>query len=192
MVKTITSNVRKSATLNSDRCFMCGENRIPALRAMEEHHVIGNKEGLTITICQNCHKVFEHNKEYWNNDLLAKNRGSFRKTLAYIMFVADFMKMHGEQLINWYDEVEEYNLDSEITILNCKISAHGIIQAIGILMINLSKIIQTTVNGISADKETEDSLNTCIEGLLSKFNKILDNSPDESKHFRDILGKEWS
>jgi hypothetical protein len=170
---------------------MCGENRIPALKAMEKHHVIGNKEGLTITICQNCHKVFEHNKEYWNDDLLAKNRNSLKKALAYIMFLSDFMKMHGEQLINWYNEAKQYNLDSQIKILNFTTSTNEIIHTIGILLLNLSEIIQDTVNNTkNIDQKTEDSLNTCIEDLLSKFNTVLDNSPDKSKRYRDILGKE--
>jgi len=177
MEKTITSNVRKVAKLKGDKCIMCGEKRIPALRAMEAHHIIGNKKGVTITICQNCHKVYEDNKQYWNDKLLDKERSPCFQMLAYIMHISDFLKMQGELLMTWHEVAEENNLDSEIVVMGKETSVSFLLGLVGELFMAISQIIQNAINSAPINKKAEKIINSIIRDLVGKLKDIMNNAP---------------
>lgn len=181
MIKTSTSNERKLATLQANHCKMCGENRVPALMNMEAHHVIGNQEGRTITICQNCHKVFEQKKEGWNRSILEKSRKPYFKLLAYVMFACDYVAMHGEQLLNYYNLIEEHNPNEVIEFNERPEKANWILYVIGSLMVNVSNLVKNKTNNAATDNETEKKVMKFWNEFVEEIMRISEDDEERGE-----------
>ena len=165
MIKTVVSNDRKKKTLTLCHCPACGEWLTPALK--EVHHLIGNSEGGTITVCLNCHKIIEQKKEYWNSALSEKDRTPYQKSLAYVISIGDLCTIHGERLLMFYKSQSEHFTSDEHETYLFIIKP---IRYIGLFLKNTPVIIRTFVNQIADDKEFEELVNRIITKIKESFN----------------------
>ena len=175
MAKTVVSTNRRRNTLTSDRCSICGEIRDAAL--YEEHHLAGNHEGATITLCLNCHKVAEHKKEYHAPNIYEKSRTPYDKSCAYILGVGDIAIMHGEMLLQSHGLYVEHvsNTSDEQTALKVKTAKP--LYFLGVFLSNAPVIIRNFINKIAKDRELANVINQ----LIQKFAELQkDGETDEN------------
>ena len=166
-----TSQQRAFNELKADRCFICGENRIPALRKMEEHHIMGKKEGLTETICRNCHAVLEDDKQNWNEKLLEEKRNSYHKGLAFLMGFSDTLYHLINCFIIYGMQIEKQN----DRIINYPISGMKLSQlmiGVGTTGIFFMKYVQELINDQVTNSTCEEMINQYVKEHGQKLNQL--------------------
>lgn len=166
-----TSQQRAFNELKADRCFICGENRIPALRKMEEHHIMGKKEGFTETICRNCHAVLEDEKQKWNVKLLEEKRNSYHRYLAFLMGFLDTLRHLINSFIIYGMQIEEKN-DRVINFPASGMKLSQLLIGVGTTGIIFVKLLQDVINNEVSNATCEETINQYFKENEQELNKL--------------------
>lgn len=168
---TRTSQQRAFNELKADRCFICGENRIPALRKMEEHHIMGKKEGFTAVICRNCHAVLEDEKQNWNVKLLEEKRNSYHKCLAFLKGFLDILHHLIKSFIAYGMQIEEQN-DRVINFPAPGLKLSQLLIGVGTTGIIFVKLLEDAINNKVSNATWEETINQYIKENEQELNKL--------------------
>ena len=176
---TRTSQQRAFNKLKADRCFICGENRIPALRKMEEHHIMAKKEGFTEVICRNCHAVLEDEKQDWNEKLLEEKRSSYHRCLAFLMGFLDTLRHLINSFIICGMKIEEQS-DRVINFPAPGMKLSQLLIGAGITGIIFVKLLQDVINNEVSNATWEETVNQYIKENVQELNILY-------QHLRGVL-----
>lgn len=86
-------------------CVVCGYSKPEGLtnkaHVLEEHHLEGNHEGLTVAVCLNHHAELSDKQKDWDSRLQEKNRTPLVRLASCLQGLGEFLIAIGQIILGW-------------------------------------------------------------------------------------------
>ncbi|HEY3375343.1 MAG TPA: hypothetical protein VGK02_09800 [Candidatus Aquicultor sp.] len=171
----LIASQRARNRVSETHCFICGESRAAVLKEVpfEAHHLIGKREGPTVTICLNCHTIYERKKADWLEELLLEGRTPYQKFIAFLMAITDGFAMLAENFLVYGAQLANSDKDTVIDFPESGMTVGQLVTQVGVTGVIFIKLVQDSITGrLNPDFELEALFNEFVHEHEATIKKL--------------------